>query len=480
MGHTTKISTPALAVLLGAGLVATPTLALAKNVSPYLPLKLSPEIEYKVERLFVLADEPILKRPISIRAVYKALAKLGHQDPALSRAIKAYLKRYNATAAATHASAKLSSTDSLDNTKTLANSRGRTTGSSYEIAAAGYFSPNDYVWVNVGGLSHDDESYLEGTYLSFGTEWAQVDIGYRPHWFGPFQDSDMLISTNAKTMASVTISNTVPLTDFGITYEMFFAEMSTSKLILSQDTDERLKGEPKLFGLHLGFQPLDGFAIGFNRLMQYGGGDRDDSLGDLFKAFWDPSGQDNVGDKGRDFGNQLTSITTRYTFPGEMPFSVYMAYAGEDTSNGDNFRLGNTSLMFGVHLPKLTDQLDFSYEFADWQNSWYTNTNYGDGLREEKVVIGHWGGQNRDLQPPVGATTHMAKLIWEMSGSQILTTTARFISNEDYYGADYDDGYELGIEYTHALRYGLVGAELLTGQNVYGDSFATATGFVRW
>lgn len=478
MGRLQRLTGASLIALASASFIAFP--AQAKAVSPYLPLKLSPEIEYKVERLFVLADEPILKRPISVRAVYKALAKLGDQDPALSRAIKHYLKRYNETAAITHASAKLTSTDKLDNTKTLANNFGRTTGSSYEASATAYISPSDYMWINIGGISHDDESYLEGSYISFGTEWAQVDIGYRPHWFGPFQDSDMLISTNAKTMASISLSNTVPLTGFGISYELFLAEMSTSKQILSQERDEYQTGEPRLFGAHLGFQPFDGFAIGFNRLMQYGGGDRDDGFGDLFKAFIDPSGQDNIGQQGRDFGNQLSSVTTRYVFPGEFPFSVYMEYAGEDTSNSSNFRLGNTALMFGLHLPKLTDSLDLTYEFADWQNAWYVNTNYGDGLTNEKVVIGHWGGQNRELEPAVGATTHMAKLIWELSDRQILTSTARYISNENYYNADYDNGYELHLEYTHLFNKFLAGAEIYAGQNVYGDSFATATGFIRW
>ncbi|MBW8191220.1 capsule assembly Wzi family protein [Neiella marina] len=477
MGLSDKLSaTIGLFALTATTLVALP--AQAKSVSPYLPLKLSPEIEYKVERLFVLADEPIIKRPLAVRSVYKALAKIGDQDPALSRSIKRYLGRYNHTAGLTHGSAKLTIDDDVD--KHLANARGRTVGSSYEVHAGAYWTPTDSMWITLGGLHSDDTSSWEGSYVSFGDEWLQIDIGYRPHWFGPFQDSDMLIATNAETMPSVTLSNTVPLTDFGFTYELFLAQMSESDLVLSQERDEYQTGEPRLFGVHFGFQPFDGFAIAFNRLMQYGGGDRDEDFSSLFKAFVDPSGQDNIGQKGRDFGNQLSSVTTRYTFPGEFPFSVYMEYAGEDTSNSSNFRLGNTALMFGFHLPKLTKTLDLTYEFADWQNAWYVNSNYGDGLRNEDVVIGHWGGQNRDLNPPVGATTHMAKLIWEMSGRQILTSTARFISNEDYYNSDYDDGYELHLEYTHIFSKFLAGAEIYAGQNVYGDSFATATGFIRW
>ena len=34
-----------------------------------------------------------------------------------------------------------------------------------------------------------------GSMLSAGFEFAQLDVGYRDHWFSPFTDSAMLIST---------------------------------------------------------------------------------------------------------------------------------------------------------------------------------------------------------------------------------------------------------------------------------------------
>ena len=43
--------------------------ALARGVSPYLPLHQSPEIERKIERLLILADRPVLTRPIAAATV---------------------------------------------------------------------------------------------------------------------------------------------------------------------------------------------------------------------------------------------------------------------------------------------------------------------------------------------------------------------------------------------------------------------------
>src|SRR6202035_228197 len=49
--------------------------ARASGVSPYLPLNLSPEIERKIERVLVLAGEPVLTRPVAVDKVMRALPK---------------------------------------------------------------------------------------------------------------------------------------------------------------------------------------------------------------------------------------------------------------------------------------------------------------------------------------------------------------------------------------------------------------------
>ena len=60
-------------VLACCALVATN--AAARGVSPYLPLYQSPEIERAIERLLILADVPVLKRPIAAATVSDALER---------------------------------------------------------------------------------------------------------------------------------------------------------------------------------------------------------------------------------------------------------------------------------------------------------------------------------------------------------------------------------------------------------------------
>ncbi|WP_246434628.1 capsule assembly Wzi family protein [Teredinibacter haidensis] len=449
----------------------------------YLPIHLDPGVEAKVEKLFVLVNMPIIKRPIAVKNVRKAIAKLGDKNPSLTATLNHYLKRYEHNAGIVHAQIKVSS--SSGKAVFQPNSRGADTNGSYQGSIAGYWKVSSLVNLNMGALAYDQSlaekgQYLENTYLSIGNEYIQADIGNRPHWFGPFQESDMLQSTNAATSTGVTVSNTTPLTKFGIRYEIFLTQMSESDVILSEDHSERLTGKPKLLGVHASAEPIEGFSLSFNRLLQYGGADRDDSLSTLYKAFINAKKQDNSGDSGNDFGNQLSSIATRYTFTGDFPISIYMEYAGEDTSKTSDFHLGNTSLMLGIHLPQITDKLDLSYEHAEWQNSWYVNGNYGDGLRQHNGIMGHWAASQRNFNDAVGADSHTVKLNWHINSEKTLITKYRQVSNQDYSSSSYETGYLLEAEYSQIFKRITLGGRFLFGNDVFGESYSQISGVIRW
>ena len=88
--------------------------------------------------------------------------------------------------------------------------------------------------------------------------------------------------------------------------------------------------------------------------MQYGGGEREDSFGELLEAFFDPSSNDNLGPGvTAEFGNQIASFTSQFVLGEPFPVAVYFEYAGEDTSRSSNFRLGNSALSAGIAFPKL-------------------------------------------------------------------------------------------------------------------------------
>src|SRR5690606_782435 len=116
-------------------------------------------------------------------------------------------------------------------------------------------------------------------------------------------------------------------------------------------------------------EPVSGWSIGVNRILQYGGGARGGrSVGDFLDAFFRPFESDNIGpDQSRDeeFGNQAASVTSRFLFPGRTPFAIYFEYAGEDTLRGRNYMLGNAALSAGIHFPRIGRNLDLTYEITE-------------------------------------------------------------------------------------------------------------------
>src|SRR5262249_25319466 len=138
-----------------------------------------------------------------------------------------------------------------------------------------------------------------GSVLSLGFDKAQLDLGWRDHWWSPMTDSSMLFSTEAPTMPSVTLSNYEPISRLGLQYELVLARMSKSNEIELPVTGQLTTGYPKVAGLHLGFEPVSGWSIAANRILVFGGGAAGgQSVGDIFQAFFNPSKAQSSG-----FGN---------------------------------------------------------------------------------------------------------------------------------------------------------------------------------
>ncbi|HSD74244.1 MAG TPA: capsule assembly Wzi family protein [Steroidobacteraceae bacterium] len=239
-------------------------------------------------------------------------------------------------------------------------------------------------------------------------------------------------------------------------------------------------GNPLLAGLHVAIEPAAGWTLSGNRLMQYGGGERGGtSFSDFLDALFKPHQNDN-SEGTEEFGNQVAAWTSRFIFPGRTPFAVYLEYAGEDNSYEGNFRLGNAALSVGITFPRLWRRFDLTYEASEWQNGWYVHDIYLDGLTNDGHVLGHWGADWRQPADGVGAQTHFVRLGWEPPFGGLLELRARMIDNEDYSGVAYERGYNVGLAYSRGFNGFTVGADLLTGRDVFGESYSRLSGFVRF
>jgi hypothetical protein len=446
----------------------------ARGVSPYLPVDISPEIERKIERVLILADQPVLRRPIAAATVLDALPRACERDAVLCEEVRRYVTSLARPAGISYASLTASAGSGPDTA--MPNRHGMASRSNYEGAIAAYWQPSDSFLVTGGVLAYEGEATPTGTVISIGRDFVQLDLGYRDHWWSPAQDNAMLLSTQAATMPSVTISNYRPLTKAKLRYEGFVGRMSESSSIASGTGTT--SGHPQLAGLHLSIEPLPGWSLGVSRIMQYGGGDREESFSDMVNAFFNPSQHDNTG-TAEDFGNQLASFTSQFIVAEPLPITVYVEYAGEDTSTSSNLRLGNAALSAGIALPKLGQRLSATFEISEWQNAWYVHHIYGDGLTNEGHVLGHWGGDWRRPGDGVGAHSAFARVNVDRIFRGTIEASYRLLDNEGYTGG-YETAQQIDARYSRPWEEVIVGGEISVGEDVFGESYSHVGAFIRF
>jgi hypothetical protein len=463
--------------LAAAQLLLIGAVAHGRGVSPYLPLNLDPAMERRIERVLILADQPVMRRPIHAARVLDALPAACRKDVVLCTEVRQFLTRYTRAAGITHASIEGGASSGAE--RVLPNRYGTLNSSEWQASASAYWQPGDLVLLTGGVIADNDEITAGGSMISMGYDFAQLDIGYRSHWLSPFSTSSMLIGTEAPTTPSVTLSNYRPLTRFGFQYELFWTQLSTSDRIVYQGVEST--GKPNLAGIQVAIEPATGWSLSVNRIMQYSGGARPSkSFLDVLEALARPGQTDNAAGRDAQFGNQLGSVTTSFIYPGRTPFNVYLEYGGEDTSRGGSANFGNASLSVGVRFPRLFRSFDLTLEASEWQNAWYVNGVYGDGLTNKGRVLGHWGGDSRLFGDDVGAQSQAIRLGWDAPFGGLVELQYQTLANEVYGAIDYEREHDFTLRYTRPWHMFDVGAEVFAGKDVYGESFSRVVAFARF
>jgi hypothetical protein len=457
----------------------------ARGVSPYLPLNLDPELEREVERVLILGDKPVMTRPIPAAMVLDALPKACSIDPELCRRVRSSLKKYMSDSALEFASIEGTAV-SGDSKLVIPNQYGQTAQSQWQIAGAGFVQPSDYLLINLGGVAYDGRQKATGSFLSLGFDWAQIDLGYRDHWWSPMTDSAMLASTESPSSPGVTISNWRPLTRLGWYYEVFVERLSyTDKIELTNG--ELTAGHPKYSGGLLGIAPVNsGWSLAANRTMMFGGGAAGgQSFSDLIKAFFNP--QATLSTSGKPvLGKQMASLTSRLVYPGNVPFSLYFEYAGNDTSSGNHLGFSRTNLSVGLQLPRL-GPFDLTWEISEWQPTWYvksaTASEYGylDGITNYLLSVGHWFGDQRNVGDAVGGQSNMLRIGFEPLFRGRLELTLRSLANDSYYSAlPYVRSNQGSLMYSYPLKDFVVGSQVDYGRDVFGHHYTRLSAFLRY
>jgi capsule assembly protein Wzi len=466
-------------------IIACPTHTFAKGVSPYLPINVSPLVENEVNRLATVAGISNLTRPYSLATIFENMEKIKDSHPRLYSRLKTSLAPYTKSVSVTQFSTSIKA--SQDN-HSVANQRGTTTNSNLNISFRTQWQADDWLGLYFGGdLTHYKESHLEnqiqptGSLIALGTDWAQIDIGYKDIWLSPFQGSAQLLSTHAETLPSVSVSNNRQLDTFGIqwNYNAFLAQTSR-QLVQFRPGEFSDKDKPLIAGLHFSVQPTDWWSIGASRVFQFAGGDRPVSFGTLARAFFDPRGADNDASVDEESGNQIAAISSKINFDGEIPFSFTLELGGEDTSNNKAYQLGNTSLTAGLYFPYFfSERLSFNYEYSDWQTGWYNNNVYSEGYVNEGNVLGHWAMQpQRSLNTATPGSSHFLETFWQLENDSVLSIEFKTSEIESNANVIYQDAWELKLDYSIPWKGHVLTIGTYLGEDNFGERFSQVK--LRW
>ena len=241
---------------------------------------------------------------------------------------------------------------------------------------------------------------LDGSYLATNLGNWSLYAGAVDRWWGPGQDNTLLLSSNARPMASIGLRRNNPkafktkwLSWVGPwTWDIFVAHMGQDRYIPNA----------LMAGMRLGFEPFHNFEVGFSRSMQLCGDTRLCSFNTWTRALIAFGELDN-GAGAAEPGNQLASIDFAYSHQfGDKSLRAYFEGTAEDQNVIMPFQYAR---LLGVTLVSPVgdkgDTLTLNSEWSDSGNvlAWffgerrggiiYSHTIYQTGHRYNDRSLGH-------------------------------------------------------------------------------------------
>ncbi|BBN80771.1 hypothetical protein PA25_07560 [Pseudoalteromonas sp. A25] len=457
----------------------------------YLPVGKDKLLEYQIDRMFALTDGVPMAKPYRISEINMALRKLHSVNRPLYNSIRKRLTSYFSKDDVTRQGVKLRY-DSGEVVR-LANDRSNQSNEYAEISLEGVWRGSDSSLLQLGMDYRVRQGDLVpyNTFYALGGDTFQLNLGYKEHWFSPFKSFAQVYSTNAQPSPSVSLGLIAPLTNWwNFDFELFYSELEhVEQGIVYQG--KLHSGKPKLAGTHISIEPIEGWTIGLNRMMQFGGGPRKVSTSDIIKAYFDPAGSDNKTaqlSQDAELGDQWATITSTVQTNFYTPAEWYFEYGGEDTKGHKNYQFGNTVASFGLYLPQLTSNTTLRYEYTNMHSLWYENEIYpAAGNTIKGAVVGHFAGDMREFGDSAPSQIHTLEMtlsdnvnsMWRAKYTQV-DNKSGYLNEFNEVGKDYEKAQALQISNSRMIDKRQVETTLTVGKDVFGQSYTWLSLNVYW
>lgn len=180
-------------------------------------------------------------------------------------------------------------------------------------------------------IDNDQDVNIEGSYLA-GKLWNQWLIaGQIPTYWGPGHDGSLIRGDASRPVYGVTMQR-AEQNSFASKWLSWIGPWQY-QAFAGQLDDYDAVPDAKLIGLRVTAQPLPYLELGASRAMQWGGGDRSESLSTLWNAI---KGNDNFDNSDDDKSNQIAGFDARLSLQSlvQVPMDIYAQYVGEDEAGG--------------------------------------------------------------------------------------------------------------------------------------------------
>jgi hypothetical protein len=262
---------------------------------------------------------------------------------------------------------------------------------------------SDHVAVNLQGsyvVDPDDNKDFraDGSYIGVNVGNFMISAGFMERWWGPGWDGNLILSTNARPIPSVTLERNY--TDpFKSRWLSWIGPWRASIAMGEAESNDVAVPGVHFFAARINFKPRPWLEFGLTRTAQWCGGDRTCDWNTFTDMLLGKDNQVDGGGVDEQPGNQMGGYDMRLRSPWrKLPVAFYAQWIGEDEAgNMPSKFIGQFGLegWTGTPLGGLRVRMEYADTACNFSrgepeyNCAYRNAIYPQGYTYRQRIIGH-------------------------------------------------------------------------------------------
>jgi hypothetical protein len=299
--------------------------------------------------------------------------------------------------------------------------------------------------------SREQTTTLDGSYLALMKGNWVLQLDQMPVWWGPGQQSALLVSNNARPLPSIRLTRHGWTADERSWLRWLGPWSATTFVGYGQHSDP--VPQTRVWGGRLTLRPVNALELGVSRVAQWGGTGRQNG----FSTLWDIVSYDRRDEIASD---QRAAIdATWHLNMAGLPLSVYTELADDDNQSGSPTKLltlfGMRSYFgsdFGIHTVNL--------EFSDTYLQCAGQPTAGDCAYQGSVFPQGYRRYGRVMGSGYGEDAKVISGAYHYQTTDGISWSAQLSLVRYYQQTTDDDSWQLKLEHRRSFYNGLLSLQL--------------------